>query len=334
LVILSDNEPEEAFRAVFVRCAYVLIPLSVITLRWFPDIGRAYNRHTGAMEAIGLTFQKNTLGALVLITGLITVWDIIHRLRMQSWRKQKLDILCRCSVLVLGAYLLNISDSMTATLSLVLGALIIAGYGLPAVRRNAPKLMVYGSVTILALFSVDRVFGISEWFVGSLGRDMTFTGRTVVWQVLLDLNTNPIIGTGFRDFWSNMPLVSKLPEYIAGGRSAHNGYLEVYLDGGLLGVGLLTMLLLSLARRIHREMGSGEEYAFVRLGVLVVALTYNFSESNFARITPVWFLFLLGALNYKHDVPQQVPVYRSIRTRNIDQPEASKIATVGAFEAN
>jgi O-antigen ligase len=223
---------------------------------------------------------------------------------------------------------------MTATVSLVLGALIIAGYGVPVVRRNAPKMMIYGSVTVLAVVSVDRLFGISEWFVGSLGRDMTFTGRTVVWQVLLDLKTNPIIGTGFRDFWSNMPLVSKLPEYIAGGRSAHNGYLEVYLDGGLVEVGLLAILLFSLAKKIHRQMGTGEEYAFVRLAVFVVALTYNFSESNFARITPVWFLFLLGALDYAHYMQWQGSGIQSLRSTNLDRPEAPSTATAVALDAH
>ena len=33
LVILTEVNPQEAFRAVFVRCAYVLIPLSLVFIR-------------------------------------------------------------------------------------------------------------------------------------------------------------------------------------------------------------------------------------------------------------------------------------------------------------
>ena len=45
LVILTEENPKEAFRAVFVRCAYVLIPLSIVFLRYFPDLGRRYLRN-------------------------------------------------------------------------------------------------------------------------------------------------------------------------------------------------------------------------------------------------------------------------------------------------
>ena len=36
LVILTEVNPLQAFRAVFIRCAYVLIPLSLIFIRYFP----------------------------------------------------------------------------------------------------------------------------------------------------------------------------------------------------------------------------------------------------------------------------------------------------------
>ena len=63
LVVLTEANPLQGIRAVFVRCGYVLIPLSLIFIRYFPSLGRTYNRHTGGMESIGVTFQKNSLGA-------------------------------------------------------------------------------------------------------------------------------------------------------------------------------------------------------------------------------------------------------------------------------
>ena len=84
MVILTEQNPQQAFRAVFVRCAYVLIPLSFIFVRYFPDLGRMYNIHSGELEAIGVTFQKNSLGAMILVTALVTVWDLVEKSQRQA----------------------------------------------------------------------------------------------------------------------------------------------------------------------------------------------------------------------------------------------------------
>ena len=47
LVILTEAKPQQAIRAVFVRCAYLLLPLSVVFIRYFPSIGRFYSSHGG-----------------------------------------------------------------------------------------------------------------------------------------------------------------------------------------------------------------------------------------------------------------------------------------------
>ena len=73
-VILTELNPQQAFRAVFVRCAYLFLPLSVVYIRYFPDLGRFYSR-AGGMQVTGVTTQKNSLGVLVLICGLVLLWD-------------------------------------------------------------------------------------------------------------------------------------------------------------------------------------------------------------------------------------------------------------------
>ena len=57
LVILTEVNPQQAFRAVFVRCAYLLIPLSIVLIRYFPSLGRTYSR-SGGMEATGVTSSE------------------------------------------------------------------------------------------------------------------------------------------------------------------------------------------------------------------------------------------------------------------------------------
>jgi hypothetical protein len=81
LVILTEVNPLQACRVVFVRCAYVLIPLSIIFIRYFPSLGRRYGVHGGALESIGVTTQKNSLGAMVLVCGLVFLWDWLESSR-------------------------------------------------------------------------------------------------------------------------------------------------------------------------------------------------------------------------------------------------------------
>src|SRR6267378_890472 len=70
LVILSEMDPTEAVKAVFVRCAYILVPLSVIFIKYFPDVGRYYNRWTWTFSYGGVTTDKNMLGLTLVVSGI------------------------------------------------------------------------------------------------------------------------------------------------------------------------------------------------------------------------------------------------------------------------
>jgi exopolysaccharide production protein ExoQ len=309
LVILTEANPVQALRVVFVRCAYVLIPLSEIFIRYFPDLGRVYNIHSGEMMAVGVTFQKNSLGAMVLVCSLILLWDFFqlwqegHRKKLAS---QRFDYLVRVIVLVLGVYLLKLCDSKTSMLCLVLSMGILFASRSRLLRRRLSLMATLGVLGILAFLILDQIFGIKEALVSSLGRDMTFTGRTEVWEILLNVGTNPIIGTGFCSFWDDLKFQSQLPYFVA--FSAHNGYLEIYLAGGMVGICLLALMLLATWWRIHKALGQGGDFAVLRFAVLVTVLIANFSESNFAVMSPVGFLFLIAALAIPIPVPSPQPL--------------------------
>ena len=141
---------------------------------------------------------------------------------------------------------------------------------------------------------VDVGIGLSERILSLLGRDMTFTGRTDVWREILALNTNPLIGTGFCSFWSNSYYQNQLPAWIA--HSAHNGYMEIYIDGGWIGVTVLAVMLVATWVRISRHLKTGERYAVMRLAAFLAIVIGSFAESHFGRLGPLWFLFILTAI--------------------------------------
>jgi len=307
LVILTEIDPQQAFRAVFVRCAYVLMPLSLIFIRYFPELGRRYNIHSGEIEPVGVTFQKNSLGTMVLVCGVVLLWDWFERTRTDSGHGRRsvlrlpnrqtelpsLERLLPLGVLLIGLYLLYLCDSKTSIVCLLLSGCILAATRLPFLRQRLGLLGVLAGLTVLGFLVLDQLFDIEAVLISSLGRDMTFTGRTDVWRVLLHIGTDPIFGTGFMSFWDDPYFASRLPYWVA--FSAHNGYIEVYMAGGIVGVFVLAVMLLGVGLKINYALACGGDYAAVRFAVYLVALISNFFESNFACMTPVGLLFLLAA---------------------------------------
>ncbi len=47
LIILTDPNPTNALRTVLKRCAYVLIPLSILFVKYYPQYGRGFDVWTG-----------------------------------------------------------------------------------------------------------------------------------------------------------------------------------------------------------------------------------------------------------------------------------------------
>ena len=297
LVILTDPRPQQALRAVFVRCAYLLLPLSLVFIRYFPSLGRFYSSHGGG-EFTGVTTQKNSLGMLVVVCGLVLLWDWIEVRKEPRARKTvRRDRCIIIAMLFLSAYLMHMSHSATSLVCLVFGTAIVGSRSLLFFRRRPYLLGVAALSVIVGYWVFDQVAGgLTRDAVATLGRDMTFTGRTDVWRELLALHTDPLLGVGYMSLWDDPNILSRLPEWM--GSSAHNGYLEDYLAGGWVRICFLTIMLVAAWFRINGSLTRDADYGAFRLAILYVFLMVNFSESSIACMTPIGFLFLLTAIGH------------------------------------
>ena len=109
LLILTERDPVQALRAVFVRCACLLLPLSVVLIRYFPDLGRRYSQHSGGLEVTGVTTQKNALGATVLVCAVVLLFDWLERRRSRGKQAESVPSLLLPGLLALGLWLLAMS---------------------------------------------------------------------------------------------------------------------------------------------------------------------------------------------------------------------------------
>lgn len=291
LLILTEEDPIEALKAVFFRCVYVLIPLSVLFIKYVPELGRAYSNQGGVMYT-GVTFQKNSLGEIVLVFSLLMIWDMVQPRSRQEEEAGKKQFFFPLIVLAMGLWCLWISDSKTATICLLIGALVVLSPRLPILKHQPSRIMTLYLVGGPFFLILDKLFGISNMLLAMIGRDSTFTGRTEIWKVVQEHPVNPLFGTGYVMYWDKTGVV-EIGGWEAELKTAHNGYLEVYLDGGIIAFVLLLLLLIAWGIRIGRNLARGHPLGTLQFAFFIVIVLYNFSESVFARRGPLWFTFLL-----------------------------------------
>ena len=171
--------------------------------------------------------------------------------------------------------------------------MIVTPWALVGRRMWVVHLLV-AAVVCLAVFALFLDAG--GGLVASLGRDPTLTGRTAIWNAVLAMSANPLVGTGFESFWMGDRL-DKAQKLIGPGvQEAHNGYLELYLNLGWIGIGLLSVLIVTGYRNVIATLRRDPHTGRLRLAFFVAAITYSFTEAGFRMMSLTWIAFLLAII--------------------------------------
>src|SRR6266571_1880332 len=80
LVVLTDPDPSAAVKRLLARTGFLLIPLSVLLVKYYPDLGVGYGPW-GTQNFMGVATGKNGLGYLCLIFGLGSLWRVLEAFR-------------------------------------------------------------------------------------------------------------------------------------------------------------------------------------------------------------------------------------------------------------
>ncbi len=297
LVVLSDPRPSEAIRTVFRRLYYLLIPLSVLLLRYYPLLSRFYDPWTGIPENSGVGTSKNMLGSLCMVSGIFFFWDTVTRFsERKEWRTKRI-LLVNGAFIAMILWLLQMSASATSHVCLAIGCLVVVAVSSKWGRRHPLflKVLIPGSFVIYLILAFG--FGLNAAITSQLGRDPTLTGRTNVWNAALSVHTNPLFGTGYESFWLG-PRVEKMVSLSNISVEAHNGYLEIYLNLGALGLLFLGWLLVSSYRRLCKSLTRYSSLTSLMWALSSIVLFYNMTESAFNASficgTFLWGTIVLG----------------------------------------
>ena len=102
-------------------------------------------------------------------------------------------------------------------------------------------------------------------------------------------------GTGYESFWLG-PRLESLWQLAGAVNEAHNGYLEVYLNLGLVGLFLLGGFLIGSYRTICKQLlVLRSRLASLALALWTIMLFYNMTEAAF-KFHLMWLIFLMAAI--------------------------------------
>ncbi|UOA10190.1 O-antigen ligase family protein [Methylobacter sp. S3L5C] len=229
-----------------------------------------------------------------------------------------LDLASHVLLLLMVFYLIAKADSSTSLVSLFIGMCIFF-----FIRRSFAKkqfltryLGTCCLILILLLLLLYSFPDILQSLFELLGEDMTLTGRTDLWADLLQSTINPFLGSGYQSFWLGSEATSLWEKYYFHPNQAHNGYLETYLNGGLIGLCLLIAVIISTGSKLKKEMLLGNSFGTLCFSFLVILVFSNWTEATFNRLSIQWVILILSSLNYS-SLNDYIPI-NIARSRNND----------------
>lgn len=293
LIVVSDRKPLEAVRAVLRRLGYLMVPLSILLIKYYSEIGRHYSIWNGQVEFVGAATSKNTLGLLCMISGLFFVWDTITRWHQRKQRKTKRILVVNAAFFAMTLWLMNLAQSTTSYVCLGLGSAVAILAHTNVSKKNRKLLIASIPALFLLYLLLNFGLGMNGSMAQAVGKDATLTDRTKIWAYVLGMHTNPVLGTGYQSFWLGKRLEDFWQNSGLGHlNEAHNGYLEVYLELGAIGVCLLAGVLIAAYQNICRRLTNSFDLAVLGLATWMALVFYNMSEAAFENGL-MWMMLLL-----------------------------------------
>ena len=270
-------------------CAFALAALlSLIFVLGLPQYGLEVSPGRGS-DWRGIYFHKNLLGRTMLL-GFVSALTFTAR----AWRN-----LLRYALL--AVFLAVIFMSRSRTCLLLAGILVLV---LPLLRlltrRTNDGLTVAAMAGLIAIPALYWVATDPTSAAALIGRDRTLTGRMPLWSmVTAAIRERPWIGYGYDAFWLGMRgesghvvnSVNFVPAH------AHNGFLEVTLQLGAVGLALFAVGYFVACRKAFiAARGSAIGESLWPLMLLICLGIYNLAESALLKYTDIFWVMYTAAV--------------------------------------
>jgi len=220
----------------------------------------------------GIFSHKNGLGSAMALSALVE-WYLPAETRASK-------VVNRLA-LILSLVLLVFSASVTPLLALVGTILFVEVYRLGTQRFRLPPYAIVLAILLIIASGAAVLSGESERVAGALGRSSDLTGRTEIWSMVASyIPERPILGYGYSGFWGGASSESATIDSAMGGvMYSHDGYLEILLNLGAVGLLLTTgFLWTGIKRTYHCSDHNRSTVSLWPFAFLCFFLLYNLTE--------------------------------------------------------
>src|SRR5207248_2167603 len=149
LIVWTDPQPLAALKRMLAMTGYVLIPISILFVKYYPDLGRNYD-WLGHTHYTCVTPEKNTLGSICLIFGLSALWralNVFSEYRNLGQRARHLMV--QLVILAMVVWLFSIADAITSVSCFALAGCILIISQIRVFARN--PFLIHGLILVMLL---------------------------------------------------------------------------------------------------------------------------------------------------------------------------------------
>lgn len=289
----------------YLSAAFIILSLlSIFTIPGAQDRGGNWK---------GLAPHKNLLGPISLLTLIIMIYQFIRS-------NLKGRIIYGLLVVISLMLIIGCKSSTTLfTLLFIIGillALYLDKLFEPIGLGKTISLLTIFTISGLAIFIIISAPEILSDVFGKTGKDVTLTGRTDLWaDIWIEISKHFWLGCGFQGYWVvNSPHIEELYAiYVWIPIQAHNGYLDVLNEVGMIGLTLFIVTIFNYFLNARKLKG-----AHIWKWFVIVAIVFNITESSFIRprmTIGVMFMFSYIALFadlIKHETVQRFKTRASL----------------------
>ena len=282
--------------------------ISLLYCLAFPDLGIQFANPEETAGWRGVFFHKNHFGRQMGYASAIFLIFIQkqHRPRWIYW-----------SLFGVSSSLLLLSNSKTVLLCFLVSVALLPI--ITILRQSITRLLIILPYILLFIVGLSASLWLNlESILAVLGKDMSFTGRVPMWIFLGEkLAERPWFGYGHSAFWDNVRNdTGYLYSFNWDFGDAHNGFIEVALSIGIIGLILFMLSYLSAYQKaiaLIRLNDSAENVWCLQF--LTITLITNLTiGTSFLETSSYWILFVstLFSLSLKSHSLKKTRVVPSI----------------------
>lgn len=246
-------------------------------------------------DLAGIYFNRNSLGPVALLGA---VSSVVLAVAIVQYRSGRYIAVVLGVVFAIDASVWWRSGSLTPLFSVV-GATVVVVIVMLFVPGSSQRPrrglgVALGSIAVVGLVGVAAAW---SRFADAFGRSTTLSGRTTIWDVVMDFVADrPVQGWGFLAIWRQPEILIALTERDRLVYEAHSGYLEVLLGAGVVGfVALLAVVGVVVARSASAMYSNQNVFTLFAFWLVVYAALVNLGETYVGANLLPWTLLTIVA---------------------------------------